>query len=235
MNNDVNNNELNNVSPTVDQNSTPVETPVAEATPEVATPVQTETAPVEPTTEAPAETPAEPTPAEPRLVQIKPSIGGGSLTPNTSTGSTVVAGKKQSIVPVIVLIVGLIGLVISGFWLYNELNHKDDTTSKPNVEKLPFSGAFNPSVTTTTPTTNETETTTTVAAGETVTNAIIKYPDFKGKTVDEVTKWASELGIEVKVETVTEEGAQAGTVVRQNREADAVVNDDEAFVIYVAN
>ena len=256
MNNEVNNNEVNNVTPPVDQNPTPVENvtpvepvpttevPVAETTPEVA-PVQTESAPVEaaPVESAPAEAtpapvavpaeaPAE-TPAEPRLVQIKPNIGGGSLTPDNSNG-TVVAAKKQSIIPVIVLIVALIGLVISSFWLYNELTHKDNTTNT-KLEKLPFSGASASRGTTTTTVAGETETTTTVAGEEngTTTN-VVKYPNFIGKTVEEATTWANENGIEIKVESAIAEKFESGTIVRQSGEADTPVALDQPFTITVA-
>ena len=254
MNNEINN-EVNNTGTTVDQTSTPVENvtpvepvpttevPVAETTPEVA-PVQTETVPVESTPVAPveatptpveqvAETPAPETPAEPRLVQIKPNIGGGSLTPDSSNGNINVVAKKQSIVPVIVLIVGIIGLAISGYWLYNELNHKDEA-KKTQLEKLPFSGAFNPIVTT--PTTIPTTTTPTETnPDEKVTTGIVTYPDFTGKTVEEASKWCNDNQIEMQVAYITEEGAEAGTIVRQSGVVGANANTAETFIVYIAN
>jgi len=235
MNNELNNNEVNN------ETATPVETPTPVVTPPTEAPVQTESAPVEaqvapaaPVSPTPTPTPVEETPAQPRLVQIKPSIGGGGLTTDAANANINVVAKKQSIVPVIVLIVGLIGLVISGIWLYNELNHKDNSTTNPNSERLPFSGSFNPIITQ--PVTSETDTeATTTSTEEAYTNAIINYPDFTGKTIEEATKWAAELGVEIRTEYVSEAGAQSGTIVRQSGVVDTPVNSAEPFIVFVAN
>ena len=248
MNNEVNNNEVNSVSSTtpaenvtpVEPVPTPVETPVTETTvTETPTPVQTESAPVEAPTEAPV-VEATPTPeasAEPRLVQIQPNVGGGSLSTDNPNANTNIVAKKKSIVPVIVLIVALIGLVISGFWLYNELNKDKKTTTTP--EKLPFSGAFGPKVTTTPTSTESTSEPTTEATTEPttevgITTGVVKYPDFTGKTVEDATNWANQNGIELKVESIIAVNFQNGTIVKQSGEAGMPAIIDEPFTIYVA-
>ena len=251
MNNEVNN-EINNTGTTVDQTPTPVESvtpvatpveptpvevpPVVEPTPaEVSAPVEAAPAEVAPTpvveTPAPAEPVAE-TPAEPRLVQIKPSIGGGSLTPDSSNANIQVVAKKQSIIPVIVLIVGLIGLAISGYWLYNELNKKDDTTKTPSSERLPFSGAFNSKVTTPATTNTDSETNT---DENTTTEATLTYPDFTGKTIEEAKNWCVEQNIEMKIEYVYADNVPSGSIIKQSGEVGTKVDTNGEFTIYVTN